>query len=36
VALAPARKSEDPLVEPIATIAERLLYCPVRAGDETV
>jgi hypothetical protein len=32
----PARKSEAPLVEPIATIAERLLYCPVRAGDETV
>ena len=36
VALAPARKPEDPLVEPFATVAERLLYCRVRPGDEAV
>jgi hypothetical protein len=36
VAFAKARKSEDPLVEPFATVAERLLYCPVRPGDEAV
>jgi hypothetical protein len=29
-------KSEDPLVKPIATGAERLLCCPVRPGDEAV
>jgi hypothetical protein len=36
VAFAKARKSEDPLVEPIAAVAERLLYCPVRPGDKAV
>jgi hypothetical protein len=36
VAFAKTRKSEDPLVETLATVAERLLYCPVRAGDEAV
>jgi hypothetical protein len=34
VAFAPARKSEDPLVKSFATVAERLLYCPVLPGDE--
>ena len=36
VALSKARKSQDPLVEPIAALAERLLYRPGRAGDEAV
>jgi hypothetical protein len=36
VAFAKARKSEDPFVEAFATDAERLLYRPVRAGDEAV
>jgi hypothetical protein len=36
VAFAPARKSEDPLVKSFATVAERLLYCPVLPGDEAI
>ena len=36
VAFAPARKSEDPLMKSFATVAERLLYCPVLPGDEAI
>src|SRR6266508_376739 len=36
VRLAPSRQRNDPIVEPLAALAERVLLALVRAGDETV